>query len=44
MDAEIIQELLCKNDEMQSTINDMARTIASQATIQRKKGWQAGGT
>lgn len=30
MDAEIIQKLLRKNDEMQSDINDMAHTIASQ--------------
>ena len=31
MDGEIIQGLLRKIDEMQSTINDMSQTIASQA-------------
>lgn len=31
MDTEIIQGLLHKIDEMQSTINDMAHTIDSQA-------------
>lgn len=31
METEIIQELLRKIEEMQSTINDMAHTIASQA-------------
>ena len=30
MEAKIIQELLRKIDEMQSTINDMAHTIAFQ--------------